>query len=399
MANLTKLKDLWVLAESTFSVDPDSDGSDYLHMLAEGVEATFTHAPIERDVARPGLLQSIASVPGQKGGTISFKTPIHGLATAGAATVAAVMDPWLQTLFEACGYTVAENTGTAVIGSPTGTTTTTVVEVDSAAAITAGAMVMIDGQVRLVTAVNTTGTDTITVTPALSSAPAGATVVYACGGAVLVSGSAYEPTTCAFVFKHDGTEVTALGCAGTVKIDSFDAATRPMLSWEFQVNTFDTTSNKSSVPTAAATARTNLLAKRSTGATTGSALFYGSTATALATSRTMFDPGLTLSPKPSVNGIEGRIGWAITDEAAKFEVTPYNAQSTYWTAYAAGTIATTVVQLGNAGGAAFGIAAQSTQIESLPTEQDVGGIRGSGLVLRVREPSTAGLPGFVIALF
>jgi len=399
MAKLTKLGALWVAPESTFSTDPDTDGSDYRMVPAEGITWSPSKPPIEREVMRSGLGQSISSTPGQKGGTVSFSVPLHGLATAGASGVAAVIDPWLDALLDACGYSVAAGTGTAVIAVPTGTTTTTVVEVDSAVGITAGTLVMIGGEVRLVTAVNTAGTDTITVTPALSSAPAGATVVYASVSAGVTSSGNYEPTaTAAFVWKHDQDEVTLLGCAGTLKVEPYDAGTRPMLSFEFQVNSWANTTNKSSVPSSV-TYRSPLLAKRSAGDTTGSCLLWGSTATPLASSKTGFDPALTLSPKPSVNGIEGRIGWAITNEAAMLDVTPYSAQSTYYDDYEAATNRTAVLQLGNAGGAAFGIAAQQTQIMDLPGEADVGGIRGSNLKLRVRNPSTSGVPGFILGWF
>lgn len=397
MAKLTKLGALWVKAEATFSTDPDTDGSSYAMVPAEGVTVTLTKPPIEREVQRSGLGQSISSTPGQKGGTVAFKIPLHGLATAGASGVAAALDPWLDALIKACGYSVNLDTGTAVIAVPTGTTTTTVVEVDSAATITVGTLVMIAGEIRLVTATNTAGTDTITVTPALSAAPAGATVVYASATA-LIDDADYEPTTCAFAWKHNGDEVTLLGCAGTLKVEPYDAGTRPMLSLEFQVNSWANTTNKTDVPTSV-TYRSPLLAKRNSGDTTGSCLLWGSTATPLASSKTGFDPALTLSPKPSDSGIEGRIGWAVTNEAAMFDVTPYSAQSTYYTDYEAGTNRTAVLQLGNAAGAAFAIAAEQTQIMDLPGEADVGGIRGSSLKLRVRNPTTANAPGFVLGWF
>lgn len=396
MAKLTKLGALWVKAESTFSTDPDTDGSSYLMVPAEGISVTLAKPPIEREVMRSGLGQSISSTPGQKGGTVSFIVPLHGLATAAASAVAAVLDPWLQALLEACGLLVISGTGTAVTGSGS---TTTVIDVTSAAGITAGTLVMIGGEVRLVTAVDTGATpDNITVTPALSAIPTAATVVYSSASAVIDNAGTYEPTTAAFAWQHDGDEVTLLGCAGTVKIEPYDAGARPMLSFEFQVNTWANTTNKVSLPSSV-TFRSPLLAKRSSGDTTGSALFWGSTATPLASSKTGFDPALTLSPKPAVEGIEGRIGWVVTAEAAMFDVTPYSAQSTYYTDYEAATNRTAVLQLGNAGGAAFGVASQQTQIMDLPAEADVGGIRGSSLKLRARTPSTSGLPGFTLGWF
>lgn len=394
MAKLTKIGSLWVMPESTFSTDPDTDGSSFLMVPAEGIAVTLTKPPIEREVMRPGLGQSISSTPGQKGGTVAFKIPLTGLATAGASGVAAVIDPWLDALLDACGYSVVAGTGTAVTGSGSSTTS---IDVTSSAGFTTGTLCMINGQVRLITA---KAAGNITITPALSAAPAAADVVYASVSAAVTSTTNYEPAaTCAFVWKHDGDEVTILGCAGTLKVEPYDAGTRPTLSLEFQINSWANTTNKSALPTSLPTLRSPLLAKRNAGDTTGSALWWGSTATPLASSKTGFDPALTLSPKPSVEGIEGRIGWAITAENAMFDVTPYSAQTTYSDDYEAATNRTAVLQLGNASGAAFGIAAQQTQIMDLPSEADVGGIRGSSLKLKARAPSTAGLTGFAIGWF
>lgn len=396
MPGLSKLGSLYVKAESTFSTDPDTDGSSYLQIPAIDPKWDPSWAPIEREVVRSTLGKTISSTPGQKGGKLTFKVPMAGLYTAAASGVTGAMPDWLTPIFEACGTVTVAGVGTTVSG---GSSTTTSVDCADASGIAAGTHVMISGAIRLVTAKSG---NTITVTPALPSAPSNATVVYSGVSAVLdVNDASHEPTTVAFVWKADGDEETILGCAGTWKIENFDAGARAMLSFEFQANTWSDTTNKSSLPTTFPTLTTEILAQRSSGATTGSALYWGATATAVASASAAFDPGLTLAPKPNVGGIEGRAGWVVTGEAAKLSVKPYSAQTTYRADFGpTPTLRTALLQVGNAAAAAFGVAMQQAQIEALPKEGDIGGIRANELVLRARAPSVSGLDhGFSLTIF
>lgn len=68
--------------------------------------------------------------------------------------------------------------GTAVAGGDWGSTTTG--DVTGSSGLSVGDFVMIGGEVRKVTAVSVGATDTITITPALSSAPVNGTEVYGC---------------------------------------------------------------------------------------------------------------------------------------------------------------------------------------------------------------------------
>lgn len=388
MAELSKLKALWVKKESTFSTDPDTDGSDYAVVPAEGVEWAPTHAAIQRDVVRSGLGLSIASQAGQKGGSLKFKVPIIGANTVGADGVAAAWPTWLKDIIEGCGFSVIANTGTTVSG---GSSSTTSVDVVSAAGITAGTLVMISGEVRLVTAVNTAATpDNITVTPALSSSPSNATVVYGGICATFLQNSTNTPATVAFVVKSDTQEETLLGCAGKMSVDSFDAGGRPMLAFEFMVDSWSDTSNKSSVPTTFSQP-TNLLAM-------GSPFWWGSTSTKTAIASLGFDPGATVSEQLATSGTQGRMGYVVTGEEVKLTVKPYRSQSTYRSDYSTPNLRTALAQIGTTSGGAFAIAIQQAQIMELPSNEDVGGIAANQLVLRARAP-TVSIPGFAFGSF
>lgn len=383
MADLSALGQLWVNPESTFSTDADPDGSDYVLIPAEGMAWKPTHATIEREVQRAGLLQSIESQAGGKGGQLTLKVGLQGLSTVAASTVQGVIAPWLSRLLKACGYVEAATTGTTVAGAGS---TTTSVDVTLSTSLVAGTMVMIGGEARLVTA---RSVGNITVTPPLTSAPANGVVVYGSSTWYLDDAGTYTPTYCSFALKRHNTEVTITGCAGTVMLEPVDAKGRAMLSFTFEADSWATTTSKSSVP-ATFTAQTNLLAM-------ASPFWWGSTKTAVA--RFGFDPGLALSEMPSTQGTQGRAGWAITGENARITATPYQADSTYRGDFATPTSRNTLLQIGATGGAAFAVAFQVGQLVELPADADIGGLRGNDLVIRARQPTTTALPGLSFAFF
>lgn len=386
MANeLFNFKEAWVCLESTFSTDPDTDGSDYVRLPAEEIVCAVTQEAIPRPLMRSAMGKRVASVIGGKGGTLTFKTPLVGAATAGAASVAAVAPTWLSPALKACGFTESAGTGTAVTGSGS---TTTVIDVTSAAGISAGSVVMIGGEVREVTAANTAATpDNITVFPALSAIPSAATVVYAAVNYMLLDG-ADSGSTVAFAVKGQGSQETLLGCKGTVKIDGVDARGRPMLSWSFQIDSWADTSNKSSLPTTLGL-KVNPLAM-------GSPFWLASTKTPIA--NFMFDPGFTVSPKPSTQGTQGRAGWLVTGETSRMTVRPYFDQTAQRTAFAAATQKTATMQFGAAHTETFAIVADQTQLAELPGDVDVNGMRAHDLVLDCLESSIADKPHFVIGV-
>ena len=384
MAKLTKLKELWVDEESAFGVDPSTDGSGYLKVPMEDGSWTPSQATVERPVQRDALGISITSQAGQKGGTLAFKVPLIGCATPGVASTEAAIDPWLAYLLAACGLVESDGTGTTTTGTGS---TTTVLDVTSSAGFAIGHLVMVAGEVRIVTAV---GSGVMTVAPALSAAPGNAVVVHGSSSWLVdINPSDYVVPSVAFVFKANGDEETVLGCSGTVTLDQYDAGTRPMLSFSFQVDSFADTTNKTSLPPTF-TKRTDLLAM-------GSPLWWGATKTPVA--RVGFDPGMVISPRPATQGPQGRIAWALTDENARLTCTPYSAQSTYRADFATPTTRNVVAQVGAVAGGAFAVGMQNGQILDFPAEADVGGVRANDLVIRARAPTVADMPGFVIGFF
>lgn len=358
--------------ESTFSTLVGSTygtGSDhYKRIPAEDMKWEPSEDYIERMVQTTALAVKHAGIVGGKGGKLSFKVGVVGCTTPGASTIAAVPNAAISELLRACGWSQTLDTGTVVTGAGS---TTTVVEVASAAAITVGSQVMINGEARGVTAVNTAATpDNITVSPALSAIPSDAVVVYA--GANYTVGDA-NPGTIGFVAKSDGYVYRLTGCKGICKIDDTNARDRVMLSFEFQVDAWDNTEPSGTFP--ALTPVNNVVA-------IAGSVFWGTTATP--TALVGFDPGWTLNARPSVSGTQGRAGWAMADGKPTLKLKPYFSTA-YRTDFEARTEREVVAQFGAVAGMAVAIHASKAQIAAYPAEDDAGGVVAHGLTLAIND--------------
>lgn len=129
---------------------------------------------LTRDDLHRQTLDPASSLKGLQTATFSFDAEVIGLEEALGSGVSAVQDRYSQ-LLKLIG-TRTSASGTTVSGSGS---STTVIDVTSAAGFEAGDFVMIGGEVRKVVTPNTTPTpDTLTITPALSVAPEDTTVVY-----------------------------------------------------------------------------------------------------------------------------------------------------------------------------------------------------------------------------
>ena len=308
-----------------------------------------------------------------------------------ASTVEAAPYGWVSRLMKACGYTETLNAGTVVTGSGS---TTTVVDVTSAADIAAGSVVRINGQCRLVTAVNTAATpDNITITPALSGIPSAADVVYA--SASYVSTGPNPAASFSFVVAGDGHNYVATGCNGVVALAQVDARGRVMLGFTFSVDSWsrDVSGFTSTFPTL--TMPTTLLGL-------GSPIHWGS-ATSRPAASFAFDPKRTIAAQATTEGSNGRNAWVYTDEAAEATFTAYRASSTndaLQTDFETPTSRTLVAQLGGNSTTAYNfvVAAQVTQITAYPAEGDTGGIVSLPITLGVKAPTTTTLPLYALAL-
>jgi hypothetical protein len=375
----TILKSLCENPEVAFATAAASAYSAYNAVPAEGIDWKPARAFLEREVQTSTLGLKVAGVIGAQGGELKFRTGIPGLATAGASGVQAVPEPWFDELMQACGFAATDDTGGAVAGSSSSTTS---VDMADASGVTVGSLVMINGEVRIVTA---KATNTITVAPPLSNAPAAADVVYA-GANYHTSDS--DPGTVTFVAKGDGYVFRFKGCKGSVALVDTSASKRPMLEWTFMVDSHDSSEPSGSVP--------SRVLSNHIPSVVGSPLSWGSTKTV--SSAFTFAQTRDLKPKESTEGTQGRAGWLIADEKPVAGFKPYYSSS-YQTDFDAGTTRSLLQQIGSTAQKTFACYAHKAQITDGWQPGDVGGHVGHDVKVKIVDPATTGLSPYVWTVF
>jgi hypothetical protein len=378
--SLSRIKSLAAMLETTFSTSPISTfgTSGVFRVPGEEMSIAVDQEFIAR-AAQNDTLSLQSGVIGGKGGKITFKTPLVGLSTAAASDVAAAPYPWQTKLMQAAGLTEVLGSGGTTAAS-SHTTTSIVLASGDGANFQAGMLCGIYNgavlEVRYITAIST---DTLTVTPALSAAPAGA------GGAVVYGAAHYipadqadsDPGTITFVAKMDGYEYTCTGCKSPAPKLSATRGGRPMLEWAFEVDSWTLTTTSGTLP--ALPASVDLVAL-------SAPFHWGTGATSTPTPEFSFDPGATLSPKLSTEGTNGRSGFVVTDYKPVLAAKPYLA-SAFRTDFAAKTARTAMWQCGTTHAGAFVFAAENAQINKFPGETDVGGNVGHALAMQCNAPT------------
>ncbi len=168
--------DVLTLTTSTMSGTPGS-GDTFIvvgTLAASGVSVDIGTENLTRDDLHRQTLDPASSLKGLQTATVSFDAEVIGLETTLGSGATPALDRYSQ-LFRLLG-TRDTVVGTTVTGTGS---TTTVLEVTSAATFTAGDYVMVNGEVRKVVKALTAPTpDTLEVTPALSTEPENNDVVY-----------------------------------------------------------------------------------------------------------------------------------------------------------------------------------------------------------------------------
>ena len=197
---------------------------------ASSVAITSKTENLERDFARltydpPSSLKGLTMASG------SFDLELFGLETPSADGSAAGLDR-LSQLLQFIG-TRGAKVGEAVTGSGS---TTTQIDVTDASPYAAGDIVLINNQIRRVTATNTGATpDNITVSPALSAAPTAGTIVYL---AETFTPAETGHRSHTFLFLTDDRLVEVRGCMCSLKITAeYGAALKA--SVEFDASAWD----------------------------------------------------------------------------------------------------------------------------------------------------------------
>jgi hypothetical protein len=371
---ITILKSLCVGTESTFSTVPGASYSSYNRVPAEQIAWTPAQDAIPVETDRSGLAQKSKSIVGPKGGTVSFRVPLHGLSTAAAASTEAVPHPYLDKLLKGCAHGVELGTGTTCAAG----WTTTTGDVASAAGLFEDALVLINGEQRIVTDITS---NTLTLNAALSTAPALSDVVYA--PAVYLPEDS-SPGTVSLACEGDGYSYTFTGCKGTVQIVDGTAGQRPMLAFEFTVDAFTRTKPTNDIP--ALPSVTSLQAR-------SSPFWWGNTKRGV--TGLGFNPAITIVAQQSTEGAQGRSGMMATNGEPVLSARTYrsaNADDAAHTDYEAMTSRTAHWQIGTAHTSSVGLLLLSGQLSEYPAEGDLDGLVDVPLTIAARSPTDEASP-------
>lgn len=311
---------LHIMAESSFATDPDSDGSSYLYVPAEGISYE-EGTEILSTTYSTGRNYPTESEVGADGGSITFQTPLLGLSAAcGAGTNASsVTDDWLDVLLSATFGVQATTAGVAATGGTTSTFTaaSSVGAVQDLIALftsatPSGAPRTLWTQLSSITG---SGPYTYNLAPNVASAPTSSTVSYGVkrysdddnGGATL----ACVVTDDALVYTYLGGRVSRCRIMATAK-------QRVMVEWTIAFDRRSLDAGKTSLPSAAVLPYTPIKMMRSP------VIFNGA---AIATRTLEIDFGLTVSEVTDTSGTNGRGGHELVGIAPTVTIEPLRADA------------------------------------------------------------------------
>lgn len=317
-----KISQLHAAHESSYGVDPSSNGSGYqfIKMLPDA-----TWQPTADIVDRQGQINDLSRVPhevGAKGGTLNFKMELKASGTPAASATAAIAAESSLVLEAALG-TVARGTGTTVAASG-GNGNPTPMKVASAAGLAKYMAIEVESQVRVITAIS--GVD-ITLNRALSGVPATSAVVYA-SSRFSRANSGHK--SMAFVTTRDGVQYTLLGCAVSAKIVGVTARGTAILEVTAQVGDWEVTS-KASLPTASIL--TGISAVRAP-VVKGAPFFVDTTERLI--SSLDFDMGSVFAFQDTTSGAQAKSGIELVDAQPQGVFKSYH-QTAHLTDFLAGT--------------------------------------------------------------
>lgn len=306
--------------ESSFAVDPDSDGSDYLYVPAEGISYT-EGTEILTTAYSTGRNYATESEVGADGGEVTFSTPLLGLSSAAGAGVNAstVTADWLDRLLEATFGVAATTAGIAATGGST-TTFTAATSVGAAqdlealftSATPSGAPRTLWTQLQSITGA---GPYTYNLAPTLAAAATSSTVSY---GIKRYSDDDNGGPTLACVVTDDSLVYTYLGGRVTRCRITAQAKQRVMVEWTIAFDRRSLDASKMSLPSAAVMPYTPIKLMRSP------VIFNGS---AIPTRMIEIDFGLSASEVSDTAGVNGRGAHELISIAPTVTIEPLRADS------------------------------------------------------------------------
>jgi len=362
-------------------------------LLAEDLEFSYPQEMIDRSPVRDSW-NPVRKVPGAKRPTVGFKLPLQAYGTgAGDGTdIDTLPVRSAPALLSSMFGTQTNDEGEVILS---GSTTTSVnITLGTKDQFTIGNGVLINGEVRIITASSTDGTtqDTLTVAPALSQAPAANDVAYACS-MIRYATSGHYPLT--FWFFDDQVLYIGWSCMGKVTLET-EHGGRAMLNFSFdQCQSWS--ASKTTNPVALDDSHypesdiTQLRAIDCPVLIGGSAIEVTSVA---------IDPAIQISERPDVNTPEGSRGGMATHAMPVLTLTGHPKEdATYELARLAKTTFASLIQIGSKPGNVFATWMPRTQITDISTDTGDGIVRQTVTLAAVEPASSDPLGDSIIILF
>jgi hypothetical protein len=306
-------RQIHIMAESTYATDPDSDGSSYLYVPAEGITYEEQTEIIETAYSTSRNFPTEAEV-GAQGHSVTFSVPLIGLASAAgngtdASTVTA---DWLDTLL----LHVFGSSSTTEGESVTGSTTSSLTTADSNWATVQNlvpvhiASVPTGAERTQWSQIQSSAAGATTLAPTLQQSPGNGAVAYGVrqyradddGGASI----ALVLTDDTLVYTFLGGRVTSLRITGEHK-------RRAMAQVTIQFDRRSLDAGKSSLPSAALMTTTPVKAFRSP-------VFFGNDR--YATRMVEIDFGLSAAEVQDTESTNGRGGYELVSIAPTVTIEP-----------------------------------------------------------------------------
>lgn len=254
-----------------------------------------------------------AAIPGAKGGTLTFKTPLRGGAGATSA---------FATLAQYCGATITKRADDAA--SVDSATSSTIIIDNATHATTVGDLIMVSGsgtdtQIRAVTRKQEgvpASQTTLDIEPDWADTPANGDSLYAMDTIYPTIG---EPSSylCFYGFSGQGStdrhKWTLTGCAGKWKLATTGADAVPVIEWEFMIDAWASSEASTTQDADAYNPAHPML---------NDPFYVNDSAVKIASFG--FDPAMDIQPFTAQSGTHGREGWlALHDGEPALEYMPY----------------------------------------------------------------------------
>lgn len=386
---LTKAHSLYMARpEVTFSTDLSANGSGYAFIHAGEIAQTPEYGePIVRNQQDSSIVPQKVVI-GAQGGQITFKTEARGVTTANAA------DDGTTASHGEMGLSLRATMGD--VDLDVGTTfaagwTTTTGDVASAAGLRVGSLIYrIQGgsepapgkaEVRRVSNI---ATNTLTVTPAWTTAPSNTDVCYAM--ACYQAASSGHQTEDIVIKGQDSSEHLYTGCMGDWTLSPLAARAVGEFAWTYVADDVDHTSAKGSLPAETDSYPDPVVVR--------CAPFYiGSTETL--TSEVGLSLGNDIQPKAATSGCQGRAGWVVVGQDITWTSKVYFAEGNI-TQYVGGTTQELLFYADDGIGNVVAISIPAAQIVQSPTYEDESGQVVQTLTWKATRHAT--LPPLTVAI-